>query len=133
MMWFLRIIGFLHLAIYVGIMWWGWKSYRILRKKSWLYMGIGFCFLLLNRTGLFFQLMTDGGEVTTRGTITPFIGAVFLLVAFWTLSEEHHELIERMGSRPPRQSAGAQPVEFWENTVRRVIREELNKDKQPSA
>lgn len=129
-MWFLRIIGFLHLAIYVGIMWWGWKSYRILRKQSWLYMGIGFTFLLLNRTAIFYQLMTDGDGTSARSTITPFIGAVFLLIAFWKLSQEHHELIERMGSRPQRQSAGAQPVEFWQDVFRKIVSEEIAKSKQ---
>lgn len=127
MMWFLRAVAFLHMLIYMGIMWWGWKSYRILRKRSWLYMGIGFTFLLLNRTGLFYLLMTNGDGASARGTITPFIGAIFLLIAFWKLSEEHHDLIERMGSRPPRSSAGAQPVEFWEGTIRKVVREELDK------
>lgn len=130
MTWFVPTVAFLHMIVYGGIMWWGWKSYRMWRKRSGLYILIGFAFLLLNRVGLFYLMMANGGAGDAKGTISAFIGGVVLLVAFWKTSEENDDLIQKLGSRPARASAGAQPVEFWENLFRKIVSEEIAKSKQ---
>lgn len=127
-----HIVAGLHLAVYVGIMWYGWQSYKLLRKRSWKFMGIGFFILLVYRTWRFGeQLFTDPLNDAER-TLLPFVGAVFLLVAFRMLCEEHRHLISLMAAPPAALRSGAQPVEFWEgksrqmvDELRRVVREEI--------
>lgn len=124
MMPIVRIVAFLHLAVYLGIMWYGWQSYKLLRKKSWRYMGIGFSVLLLYRVRqAIVQLFIDE-RVDAGGTLFSFVGAVFLLVAFRMLWLEHHDLIKKLIVPGPLRS-GAQPVEFWLERIRLIVREEI--------
>ena len=136
MMLLIRVAAFLHLAAYLGIMWYGWKSYKLLQKKSWRYMAIGFAVLLLYRLRqAIAQLLVDY-RIDTGGTLLSFIGAVFLLLAFRMLWFEHRELIEKLSSDPGPSRAGAQSVEYWMRVAeqqaiktiedfRQVVREEI--------
>lgn len=132
----IRIAAGLHLAAYLGIMWYGWKSYKLLRKKSWRYMGIGFAILLLYRTRQFIAQLLVDYRLDTGGTLFSFVGAVLLLIAFRKLWLEHQELFEKMAANPGPMRSGAQTVEFWEHFaqeqtaktldgVRTVVREEI--------
>lgn len=139
MNWIIRIIAFIHMLLYMGIMWWGWQSYKLLQKRSWLYMGVGFGVLLIFRTEQFYALMTHSADDVHTGarlmweTFTPFIGAGFLILSFWRLSYEHQKLIDRLRShRPTELSAGDQPVEFWEGVFRKIVSEEVAKIKLKS-
>lgn len=126
MMLLVRIVASLHLVVYIGIMWYGWQSYKLLRKRSWKYMGIGFTIFLIYRIRqLIRQLLVDY-PLDTETTLIPFIGAVFLLVAFRMLRTEHWQLISRMVEPAPLRS-GAQPVEFWLEKTRQMFREEITK------
>lgn len=135
MMLLIRIVAGLHLAVYLGIMWYGWKSYKLLRKKSWRYMGIGFAILLLYRTGQFIEQLMVDYRVDTGGTLFSFVGAVLLLVAFRMLWREHFDLLGKL-VHPEPSRAGAQSVEFWTRIaekreaivleqIRLVVREEI--------
>lgn len=132
MMTLLRIVAGLHLAVYLGIMWYGWQSYKLLRKRSWMYMGVGFFILLVYRTWRFAEeLFVESVEDAER-TLLPFAGAMFLLVAFRMLCAEHKHLISLMAAPPAMLRSGAQPVEFWEDKsrqmvdeLRKVVREEI--------
>lgn len=127
-----HIISGLHLAVYVGIMWYGWLSYKLLRKRSWMFMGIGFGVLLLYRTRRFIEQLFVGPLGDTERTLLPFIGAAFLLVGFRLLANEHRHFISLMAEPPAVLRSGAQPVEFWENKsremmdeIREIVREEI--------
>jgi hypothetical protein len=125
MMVFIRIVAFLHLVAYVGIMYYGWQSYKLLRKRSWKYMGIGFSVLFVYRAMRFAELMITDVPVDTERVLLPFIGAVFLLTAFWMLRHEHWELLTKMADPPSPVRSGAQPVEYWLENFRKIVREEI--------
>lgn len=91
-----RIVAFLHLAVYLGIMWYGWQSYKLLRKPSWKIMGIGFAVLLIYRVRQFIRQMITDYAIDAENTLLPFIGAVLLLVAFRMLSKEHARLLSKL-------------------------------------
>lgn len=130
-----RIIALLHLLVYIGIMWYGWKSYKILRKRSWFIMGMGFLILLAYRTERSYEmLMVTGVQelniMNLSDTLTPFVGAVFLLVAFGMQNDEHRTLFQRLLHRPiPR--SGELPPDFWrkefDEAIRRNIKDDLLK------
>ena len=115
-----RIVAFLHLAVYAGIMWYGWQSYKLLRRRSWTYMGIGFAIFLLYRLRQFLLLAVIDHPVEAESIVVPFIASVFLLAAFWMLSDEHRHLLNIMAEPSPLRS-GAQPVEFWQAESRKVL------------
>lgn len=93
-------------------------------------MGIGFFILLAYRLERFIRLIlarySEMNEMNVIGTVIPFVGAVFLLMAFWRLSKEHAKLIESL-VRPSPLRAGAQPVEYWLSNIRKIFREELER------
>lgn len=124
MMIFVRVVAVLHLAAYLGIMWYGWQSYKLLRKPSWKVMGIGFAILLLYRVRQLARQVVVDYPIDTENTVLPFIGAIFLLIAFRMLCAEHHVLIKKLVQPLPLLS-GAQPIEFWQNAFRVIVREEL--------
>lgn len=123
MMLLVLIVAGLHLAVYLGIIWYGWQSYKLLRKRSWRYMGIGFTVLLLYRAGRFLELLLNDTQVDAERVLLPFIGAVFLLVAFWMLWNEHRDLLTKLAGSPSPLRSGAQPVEFWQAESRKVLEE----------
>lgn len=123
MMLTVRIVAFVHLAVYLGIMWYGWQSYRLLRKRSWRFMGIGFTIFLLYRLRQFILLAAGDYRVDTEGILIPFIASVFLLAAFKMLSTEHRHLLNIMAEPSPLRS-GAQPVEYWLAGIRTIAQEE---------
>lgn len=112
MMRFIYTVATLHLIVYLGIMWYGWRSYRLLRKPSWKVMGVGFGVLLAYRVRQLIRQLVVDYPIDTEATVMPFIGAVLLLVAFWMMSREHVELIHKL-SEPPQMRAGAQSVDYW--------------------
>lgn len=120
-----RIVTGLHLAVYLGIMWYGWQSYKLLRKPSWKVMGVGFGVLLAYRVRQLIKQFTVSYPVDTETTIMPFIGAVLLLVAFWMMSREHVELIRKLAEPPLPMRSGAQPVKFWLDEIRAIVHEEI--------
>lgn len=135
MMILVRIVASLHLVVYLAIMWYGWQSYKLLRKPSWKVMGVGFGVLLVYRVRQLIKQLAVDYPLDTETTLIPFIGAVLLLVAFWMMSREHVELIHKLSDPPPLRS-GAQTVEFWEHfaedqskktldSIRMVVREEI--------
>lgn len=126
MMLTIRIVAFLHLAVYAGIMWYGWQSYKLLRKKSWRYMGIGFTIFLIYRMRQFGKQLLVDYPIDTETTLIPFIGSVFLLVAFRMLSREHHGLMSLL-AQPVSLRSGAQPVEYWLQNFRVIVSEEGEK------
>lgn len=121
-----RIIAFLHLVAYVGIMWYGWKSYKLLRKRSWFIMGVGFLVLLVYRTERFYTLLTETNiqELSLSDTLTPFMGAVFLMVAFGMLNGEHKTLFQKLLQRPVPRS-GELPPDYWQREFRQSIRDTI--------
>lgn len=119
----LRIVAGLHLAVYLGIMWYGWQSYKLLQKRSWKFMGIGFFILLVYRTWRFAEELLVESVDDAERTLLPFVGAVFLLVAFRMLCSEHKHLIGLMAQPPAILRSGAQPVEFWEEKSRKMLDE----------
>lgn len=123
MMSLVRIVAFLHLAVYAGIMWYGWQSYKLLRKKSWRYMGIGFTIFLIYRIGEFVKQLAADYPIDIESTFVPFIASVFLLVAFKMLCSEHRGLINLL-AEPVSLRTGAQPVEYWLKNVRLIVKEE---------
>lgn len=123
MMLTIRIVAFLHLAVYAGIMWYGWQSYKLLRKKSWRYMGIGFTIFLIYRLRQFIKQVVVDYPIDTESTFIPFVASVFLLVAFKMLHSEHRGLINLL-AEPVSLRTGAQPVEYWLTNVRQIVREE---------
>lgn len=131
MMPFIYTIASLHLIVYLGIMWFGWQSYKLLRKPSWKVMGVGFGVLLAYRVRQLIRQLVVDYPIDTEATVMPFVGAVLLLVAFWMMSREHVELIYKLSDPPPLR-AGAQSVEYWmEQTtktlenIRGIVREEI--------
>lgn len=127
-----RIVAGLHLAVYFGIMWYGWQSYKLLRKKSWRFMGIGFTIFLVYRLDQFIEQLVASHSLDTEGTLIPFIASLFLLIAFWMLRDEHYELISKLADSPSPLRSGAQPVEFWQGESRKrmdefrmIVREEI--------
>lgn len=121
-----RGVAFLHLLVYVGIMWYGWQSYKLLRKRSWKFMGIGFAIFLIYRIRQFIRQVIIDYPIDPESTLLPFIASVLLLVAFRMLCEEHKYLINMMTVPPVILRSGAQPVEFWEDKSRKMV-EELRK------
>lgn len=119
----LRIVAGLHLAVYLGIMWYGWQSYKLLQKRSWKFMGIGFFILLVYRTWRFAEELLVESVDDAERTLLPFVGAVFLLIAFRMLCAEHKHLISLMAQPPAILRSGAQPVEFWEEKSRKMLDE----------
>lgn len=129
---FVRTIAFLHLAIYLGIMWYGWQHYKLLRKRSWLFMGIGFALLLAYRVIRFVEMLVTHAPSDTERVLLPFIGAILLLVAFRLLYGEHKHLISLMAEPFSPLKAGAQSVEYWMqesrknlDEIRKIVREEI--------
>lgn len=112
MMFLIRAVTLLHLAVYSGIMWYGWQSYKLLRKPSWKVMGVGFAVLLVYRARQLVRQMMVDYPIDAENTFLPFFGAVFLLVAFWMLSREHAALIAKL-AEPLSLRSGTQPVEYW--------------------
>lgn len=125
MMTLIRIVAALHLAVYLGIMWYGWQSYKLLRKRSWKFMGIGFTVFLVYRIRQFIRQVVVDYPIDTENTLLPFIASVFLLVAFRMLCEEHRHLITLMAQPPSVLRSGAQPVEYWMENLRKIVREEI--------
>lgn len=123
MMLLIRIVAGLHLAVYLGIMWYGWQSYKLLRKKSWRFMGIGFGIFLVYRLDRFIEQLIASSPLDAEGTLVPFIGSLFLLVAFWMLCHEHFDLIRKLADSPSPLRSGAQPVEFWKDESRKMVEE----------
>lgn len=122
-----RITALLHLLVYIGIMWYGWKSYKLLRKRSWFIMGVGFLVLLAYRAERFYELMllTSIQEVNVMNvsdTLTPFVGAVFLLAAFKMQNGEYKALFQRLLQRPVPRS-GELPPDFWRREFREAVRD----------
>lgn len=124
MMFTVRIVAFLHLTVYLGIMWYGWQSYKLLRKKSWTYMGVGFTIFLVYRIRQFIRQMIVDYPIDTESTLIPFIASIFLLMAFKMLSAEHHGLLKTLAV-PALLRSGAQPVEYWLENFRAIVREEV--------
>lgn len=127
-----RIVAGLHLAVYLGIMWYGWQSYKLLRKTSWRFMGIGFGIFLIYRIDQFIEQVIANYPIDAESTLVPFVGSLFLLVAFWMLSYEHYDLIRKLVDSPSPLRSGAQPVEFWQSEsrkrmdeIRMIVREEI--------
>lgn len=132
MMLLVRIVAGLHLAVYLGIMWYGWQSYKLLRKRSWRFMGIGFTIFLVYRIDQFIEQLVASGPMDTEGTLIPFIASLFLLTAFWMLHNEHYDLISKLADSPSPLRSGAQPVEFWisesrkrMDEIRQIVKEEI--------
>lgn len=117
MMPFIYTIASLHLIAYLGIMWYGWQIYKLLRKPSWKVMGVGFGVLLAYRVRQLVRQLAVDYPIDTEATVMPFVGAVLLLVAFWMMSREHVELIHKL-SEPPQMRAGAQSVDYWMHVAR---------------
>lgn len=126
MMVLIRIVAALHLAVYIGIMWYGWQSYKLLRKQSWRYMGIGFGIFLIYRTRQFIRQIVVDYPIDPESTLIPFIASIFLLVAFRMLCKEHRSLIDLL-AQPISLRSGAQPVEYWLTNFRTIVREEVTK------
>lgn len=116
-----RIVAFLHLAVYLGIMWYGWQSYKLLRKRSWRFMGIGFSIFLVYRIREFIAQMLVDYPIDPVDTLVPFAASLFLLVAFWMLCQEHKDLLTKLSESPSPLRSGAQPVEFWQAESRKVL------------
>lgn len=128
-MWLIKTVAFLHTLVYLGIMWRGWMSYRILRNRSWLLMGMGFFVLLVYRAERLIQIwalpeISDLNEMNITGTLLPFLGALLLLVAFWKLSLEMQRIGLRLEGESP---SGARPVAEWEERIRRIVSEEIGR------
>lgn len=121
----IRVVTFLHLAVYLGIMWYGWQSYKLLRKKSWRYMGIGFTIFLLYRIRQLVKQLIASYPIDTENTFLPFVGSVFLLIAFRMLRIEHEDLFRKLIEPGPLRS-GAQPVDYWLSHIRGIVREEVS-------
>lgn len=126
MMLLINVVASLHLVVYLGIMWYGWQSYKLLRKPSWKVMGIGFGVLLVYRIRQLVKQLAVDYPLDTEATLIPFIGAVLLLVAFWMMSREHVGLIHKL-SEPQAPRSGAQPVDYWLKNIRSIVREELER------
>lgn len=88
----------LHLLIYVGIMWYGWQSYKTLRKQSWTYLGMGFAVLTLYRLWKLLEHLAPELFPINKAvdTIWPLIGAALSLVAFYFMRKEDLNLIKRL-------------------------------------
>lgn len=125
MMILVRTVAALHLAVYLGIMWYGWQSYKILRRPSWKIMGVGFTIFLIYRTRQFIRQMIVAYPIDTETTLIPFIASIFLLVAFRMLYTEHRYLLSLMSQPLSPLQAGAQSVEYWLTNFRQIVREEI--------
>lgn len=128
MEYFIPAVAFIHLLLYSGIVWHSWRSYRLFRKESWFHVGLGFFVLLAGRADRFIALLENTEPEDPRATIIPVVGAVFLLIGFWKMAYEQTSFIERVKLITHAQSdAGSQPIEFWFEHFRRIVREELDK------
>lgn len=124
MMTLIRIVAGLHLAVYLGIIWYGWQNYKPLRKKSWTAIGIGFVIFLLYRVSQFVQQMMVEYPTDIETTLVPFVASLFLLAGFWIMDGETEDFLRKMAVPRPVQS-GAQPVEYWLENFRAIVREEI--------
>lgn len=124
MMTLIRIVAGLHLAVYLGIIWYGWQNYKPLRKKSWTAIGIGFVIFLLYRVSQFTQQMMVEYPTDIETTLVPFVASLFLLAGFWIMDGETEDFLRKMAVPRPVQS-GAQPVEYWLENFRAIVREEI--------
>lgn len=95
-------------------------------------MGIGFAVLLVYRLRQLARQMLVDYPIDAENTFLPFVGALFLFVAFWMLSREQHELIKKLRDSPSPLRSGAQSVEFWVeksremlDQFRKIVREEI--------
>lgn len=135
MMTLIRIVAGLHLIVYLGIIWYGWQNYKPLRKKSWTAIGIGFVIFLLYRVSQFIQEMMVQSPSDIETTLVPFFASLFLLAGFWIMDGETEDFLKKMADPGPTRS-GAQPVEYWLENLRTIVREEvteaLNKKGRPS-
>ncbi len=119
-----RTVAGLHLIVYLGIIWYGWQNYKPLRKKSWTWIGIGFVVFLLYRASQFMQVMTAEYPANIETTLVPFVASLFLLIGFWIMDGETEHFLRRLASPSPMRS-GAQPVEYWLENFRTIVREEI--------
>lgn len=119
-----RIVAGLHLIVYLGIIWYGWQNYKPLRKKSWTSIGIGFVIFLLYRVSQFTQEMMVEHPTDIETTFVPFVASLFLLVGFWIMDGETEDFLKKLADPRPVQS-GAQPVEYWLENFRTIVREEI--------
>ena len=128
-----RVIAALHLVAYVGIIWYGWLSYRMLRKESWLYVGLGFILLLIYRVDRFLVLLlTDNpvSEMNVYGTLLAFAGALLLLSGFVKICRENREMLVKLAAAPTGLRAGAQTTDYWLDAFRKIVKEEVAALKQ---
>lgn len=124
MMTLIRIVAGLHLIVYLGIIWYGWQNYKPLRKKSWTAIGIGFVIFLLYRVSQFTQQVMVQQPTDIETTLVPFVASLFLLAGFWIMDGETEDFLKKMADPRPVQS-GAQPVEYWLENFRTIVREEI--------
>lgn len=128
-------IAFIHVVMYAVIIWLGWRSYRVLRKRSGLYIGIGFLFFFGYRLWRLISLLALGYMPEDQGgfdTAALFVGTGFLVGGFWMLQEENEALLQKLKIQPV-PSAGDLSPEYWppvfekaaERAVRANIRPEL--------
>ena len=128
MMLTVRIIAGLHMAVYLGIIWYGWRSYRMLRKESWLYVGGGFILLLAYRVDRFITLLgapSPLDDATSYSTVFSFIGGLLLLIGFVKIYGENRTLTEAMKHAPVGLRAGAQSTNYWLDAFRNIVKEEV--------
>jgi hypothetical protein len=97
----IRIVAFLHMAVYLGIMWYGWQSYRLLRNRSWLWAGIGFMLLLAYRADRFVILLVSDviRDTDFYGTLISFVGGVLILIGVLRISRENKVLVTALANR----------------------------------
>ena len=122
MMTLVRIVAGLHLAVYLGIIWYGWQNYKPLRKKSWTAIGVGFVIFLLYRVSQFTQQMMVEYPTDIETTLVPFVASLFLLAGFWIMDGETEDFLKKMADPRPAPS-GSQPVEFWKEESRKMLEE----------
>ena len=122
MMTLIRIVAGLHLAVYLGIIWYGWQNYKPLRKKSWTWIGIAFVIFLLYRVSQFVQEMMVEHPTDVETTLVPFVASLFLLVGFWIMDGETEDFLRKLADPGPARS-GAQSVEYWKEESRKMVEE----------
>jgi hypothetical protein len=129
MMLTVRIIAFLHMIVYLGIIWYGWQSFRYLKNRSWLYLGLGFMLLLTYRADRFVVLIgadydaLDG--TSAYSIIIAFMGALLLLLGFIRIARENKVLITALANAPIGLRAGAQTTDYWLEHFRQIVKEEV--------
>lgn len=124
MMTLIRIVAGLHLAVYLGIIWYGWQNYKPLRRKSWTAIGIGFVIFLFYRVSQFTQQLMVEHPTDIETTLVPFVASLFLLAGFWIMDGETEDFLRKLADPRPVQS-GEKPVEYWLENFRTIVREEI--------